>query len=749
MVALLASILIPKPAAFAATTGHKTPAKPELNVVVIGDLYSYGYATSSAAALRKSVPPTLQALNEVQAANRGVKLNVLFIPVPVAGNQAELPALIRAVRDSSVVIVGVGGGNAALAGPMRSVLFDSAAPARAFPQLMTRFYDGYYLSAQTALLDAVASLAAPGTSIVTIGYPAISTEQGASGFAWWSPFTWGTVSQQQANMSDQLIAALNTANQQATSIVAATHAGLHFLDADLSGALSSSQQGPKGPVLTAIGNDLLPYISQAVDNELVARDVDGAQSALPSTPVPPWKLHVVFPIPTQTTVVSTGRASSRTSQAQTPPPQNNQANPASPVYQPPSFPGLLVTPLVPVAASPPEGTAPTAQGSGNGNEQPTGNAQDSGLPAANVKPAGTTVPAQQPTAPQSPSPQLPIALPVLPALSTALPEPLTPAPNPDATDPGKDPSPAGGKGTSPTAAIPNTGDAPVTGAVPTTTAVPPVAGSAPVTGGAPTSWNAPVVGAVPVTEGAQPTGTAPAANTGSAPATNTGSTGAASVTGTVPTTMAGATTGAAPTSGTAPAIGAGSATGTTPTTTSGTATTTDTGATSGAASVTGNAPPTGAAPSTSAGATTEATPTTTAGTATTSGAGSTTEATPTTGSAPATDTASTGVTGATNTGTTTGAAPTTATGAATTGIAPTTGSASAATTAGTVTGTAPATGSAPATTVGAANGAAPAIGTAPTTTVGSGSGPSGSASGSGATAEPSANGTARASGAVS
>jgi len=705
MVALLASILIPKPAAFAATTGHKTPAKPELNVVVIGDLYSYGYATSSAAALRKSVPPTLQALNEVQAANRGVKLNVLFIPVPVAGNQAELPALIRAVRDSSVVIVGVGGGNAALAGPMRSVLFDSAAPARAFPQLMTRFYDGYYLSAQTALLDAVASLAAPGTSIVTIGYPAISTEQGASGFAWWSPFTWGTVSQQQANMSDQLIAALNTANQQATSIVAATHAGLHFLDADLSGALSSSQQGPKGPVLTAIGNDLLPYISQAVDNELVARDVDGAQSALPSTPVPPWKLHVVFPIPTQTTVVSTGRASSRTSQAQTPPPQNNQANPASPVYQPPSFPGLLVTPLVPVAASPPEGTAPTAQGSGNGNEQPTGNAQDSGLPAANVKPAGTTVPAQQPTAPKSPSPQVPIALPVLPALSTALPEPLTPAPNPDATDPGKDPSPAGGKGTSPTAAIPNTGDAPVTGAVPTTTAVPPVAGSAPVTGGAPTSWNAPVVGAVPVTEGAQPTGTAPAANTGSAPATNTGSTGAASVTGTVPTTMAGATTGAAPTSGTAPAIGAGSATGTTPTTTS--------------------------------------------GTATTSGAGSTTEATPTTGSAPATDTASTGVTGATNTGTTTGAAPTTATGAATTGIAPTTGSASAATTAGTVTGTAPATGSAPATTVGAANGAAPAIGTAPTTTVGSGSGPSGSASGSGATAEPSANGTARASGAVS
>ena len=62
MVVLLAGILIPKPeAAFAATGGHKVPAKPELNVVVIGDFYSYGYATSSDAALRKSLPPTLQA----------------------------------------------------------------------------------------------------------------------------------------------------------------------------------------------------------------------------------------------------------------------------------------------------------------------------------------------------------------------------------------------------------------------------------------------------------------------------------------------------------------------------------------------------------------------------------------------------------------------------------------------------------------------------------------------------------------
>src|SRR6266567_1578964 len=260
MVVLLASILTPKSdAAVAAAAGLKVPAKPELNVVVIGDFYSYGYATSSEATLRKSVPPTLQALNQVQAANSGVHVNVLFIPLTAAtssslfdpGNQGALPALIGAVMRSSVVIVGIGGGNAPLAGPMRKVLFGTATPAKAFPQLMTSFYDGYYLYSQTALLDAVAAHAAPGTSIVTLGYPTIPGEQLSSGFTWWSPFTWSTVNQQQANMSDQLVSALNTANEQATSIVAAAHSGLHFLYADLSGAMqgtgpSGSQQGQGG-----------------------------------------------------------------------------------------------------------------------------------------------------------------------------------------------------------------------------------------------------------------------------------------------------------------------------------------------------------------------------------------------------------------------------------------------------------------------------------------------------------------------
>ena len=418
MVVLLAAMVAPKSdAAAAATAGPKVPAKPKLNVVVIGDFYSYGYATNSEATLRKSVPPTLQALNEVQAANSGVQVNVLFIPVAMAtssslfdtGNQAGLPALIRAVAHSSVVIVGIGGGNAPLARPMRSVLFGTAAAAKAFPQLMTTFDDGYYLYSQTALLDAVAAHAAPGTSIVTLGYPAIQGEQRSSGFTWWSPYTWSTVNQQQANMSDQLVSAMNTANGQATSIVAAAHSGLHFLYADLSGAMqggpSGSQQGQGTPAKTIIGNDLLPYISQAVSNELVAMNVGGAQDAPPATSASSqWQLDVVLPVPTQ----APPRHSSR---AATPPPQNNQDNPPSPVYQPPAWPGLAASPSAPPVgslpsagdgpmasappASPSEGSAPTAQDPGK--------EQHTSPPTARSEPTGTSRPTPQSTPSSEPA----------------------------------------------------------------------------------------------------------------------------------------------------------------------------------------------------------------------------------------------------------------------------------------------------------------------------------------------------------
>src|SRR5260370_17513382 len=226
MLALLASFLIPRPdAANAATGGPKPPARPNPTVVVIGDFYSYGSATSAEPALQKSAPPTPQALKQIQAANRGVNVNVLFIPVSAAtstslfqpaslGTSSARLTLINAVRRASTVIVGVGGGNATLAESLRSVLFGGAVSAKAFSQLMANFDNGSYLRAQIALLDAIAARAAPGMSIVTLGYPTMLGEQLPSGFTWFSPSPWTAVSQQRANMSDQLVSPLNTANEE-------------------------------------------------------------------------------------------------------------------------------------------------------------------------------------------------------------------------------------------------------------------------------------------------------------------------------------------------------------------------------------------------------------------------------------------------------------------------------------------------------------------------------------------------------
>ena len=425
MVGAIGFVLAPKSVAEAAEL--KAPVKPQLNVVDIGDLYSYGYATSTESTLRKSAPPTLQALNQVQAANSDVRLKVLFIPVTAATSSAlfdsgnnELPALINAVAHSSVVIVGVGGGNTPLAGSMRSVLFGTAAPADTFPQLMTSFDDGYYLYNQEGLLSAIAAHAAPGTSIVTLGYPSIAGKQGTSGFSWWSPYTWGTVSQAQANMSDQLVSALNTADGQATSLVAAAHPNLHFLYADLSGAMlgtgpsgsaTSSQQGQARPANTTIGGDLLPYVSQAAENKLVTMDVHAAQVPPPVASASPWQLSVVLPVSAPTTPPHTTAAA-------TPSPQNNQDNPSTPVYEPLVWPGFPAQPSRPAAGGPPPGGAgsggPAAAASPavgststvqGGNGQPTVGA-DQPTPGAKPAPVGklVLVPIGQPAPGVQPAP---------------------------------------------------------------------------------------------------------------------------------------------------------------------------------------------------------------------------------------------------------------------------------------------------------------------------------------------------------
>jgi hypothetical protein len=438
MLALLASFLIPRPdAANAATGGPKPPARPNLNVVVIGDFYSYGYATSAEPALQKSAPPTLQALNQIQAANRAVNVNVLFIPVSAAtstslfqpaslGTSSARLTLISAVRRASTVIVGVGGGNATLAESLRSVLFGGAVSAKAFSQLMANFDNGSYLRAQIALLDAIAARAAPGMSIVTLGYPTMLGEQLPSGFTWFSPFTWTAVSQQRANMSDQLVSALNTANEEATSIAGAGHPGLRFLYANLSAALhglgsfslpqgqrhnstAASARGSQAATMeqTIIGNDLLPYVSQAVNDEFAARNLPAAQSIPPVTPTSRWRLAVLVapqlrPQP-QRPISSSGGST---------PPRNSQDNPA---YQPPWLPAWpanppplawwpqaprpggpsISTPSVPpVAPSLPVGTGGTGdQHQGNHGQLPDTNVVV-GPPAPQHQSPGTGQPTQ-------------------------------------------------------------------------------------------------------------------------------------------------------------------------------------------------------------------------------------------------------------------------------------------------------------------------------------------------------------------
>jgi hypothetical protein len=604
MLALLAAILLVRPsAAIAQTGGAKTQAKPVLNVVVIGDFYSYGYAYSADPALRGSVPPTLQALNQIQAANPGIQVNVLFIPVKDA-TRNWLPPVVNSVRDANIVIVGVGANDARFTDSMRTILFGTAASAKAFPQLMAVFDNGSFLQAQAAFLSEIAARAAPGASIVTLGYPTVLPEQLPSGFTWWSPFRWTSISQQQANMSNQLVSALNTANDQATSIAAAHHSGLHFLYADLSGALQG--KGPFGPQpgrqdataastrgsqsdlrQTLIGSDLLPYVDQAVNDVLSTKGLQGAQDIPSITPKSRWNLTVHEPVEVQVQpahpksnlgVNTQPQINWNDPTSQPPPPSNLPANPtdtggptaggqqASGQAKP-----SISIPSADVGQTPsadtgrrdndqPSGTPqpvdtgqPSSAAQPSGAGQPSGAAQPSGtgLPTSAAQPSGTSLPSE--AAPGGCTVSASVACPGQdcgvvcshagsgggPASVPVIPAP--PAPLPPPITPHEIP----GAGTAP-----GSGATPVTPAT-STTPVTPATGTALVTPATGTALVAPATGTAPATPA---TGTAPA--TGTPPATPT--------TGTAPATAAAGSTPQAP--GAAPATTTTPATGTPPAT---------------------------------------------------------------------------------------------------------------------------------------------------------------------------------------
>ncbi len=306
---------------------------------------------------------------------------------------------------------------------------------------MASFDNGSYLQSQSTLLSDIAARVSPGASIVTLGYPKVLPEQVPSGLSWWSPFSWTAISQQRADMANQLVSALNTANNEATSVVAVQHASLHFLYADISGALqgkgpfkpqrgkngaaststktsqpnskqsqpnskqqtnskqsqpNGKQSQPNSKQQTIIGNDLLPYVGQAVDNELVAQGVTGSQNIPQITPTASWKLIVVVPVElgpekTRQANPSSGAAVS---------PRNNVAHP----QQPRQVPGDIL-PSIRVAAGisvPSAATSPQRQGDHSRSHTDTGQPaatpqpSDTGQPAATPQPSDTGQPAATP-----------------------------------------------------------------------------------------------------------------------------------------------------------------------------------------------------------------------------------------------------------------------------------------------------------------------------------------------------------------
>ena len=401
LLALLPAIMLVRLDAANAANGPTSGAKASLNVVVLGDFYSYGYSSSVDPTLRSASPPTLQALNQIQAANPGVQINVMFLPVLDAtsarlyqtvnpGSRFASPPQINAVKHANIVIVGVGANDLGFTNWVRSVLFASSPPsAKTSAQYMALFENGSYLQGQTSLLEDIATRAASGASIVTVGYPKVTPEQLPSGLTWWSPFSWTEVSQQRANTDNQLVSALNTANNEAASIVGVQHPGLHFLYADLTGALQG--KGPLGPLQvssganpanstqsavlkqTLVGSDLLPYVDQAVNNELVAQGVSGAQHVQPFTPKSKWQLTLAVPVQIwlqQPKSVPSGSGAT--------PPQNTAENPAN---QPPSS---ASQPSNPSDHSPSSPSGNGASGQADSGSQPSG----SGPAQVSVVPAG-------------------------------------------------------------------------------------------------------------------------------------------------------------------------------------------------------------------------------------------------------------------------------------------------------------------------------------------------------------------------
>jgi hypothetical protein len=443
MLAAIVGVLLALPPADATPAhGAKRAARPTLNVVVVGDFFSYGYAKSADPTLRLSVPPTLAALNQLQLANPDVQIRVLFIPVWEStwddlykSSGRGKPPLINAVKDANIVIAGVAADLPSFAASLQTALFGTRVPASMYSPLTGIFDNGSYQQEETAFLADVAAREAPGGVVVTLGYPLVQRVHLPSGAAWWSALSWGTISGHQAGLTNRLVTVLDADNATATRAAGTQYQDMHLLYADPSAMPSgASARGSQATALkkTLVANTLLPYVAQAVNDELTSKGVRGSADVSPVTPTSSWNLSVQMPTGAKAPVPPSHSGTGKR-------PTNTQASPANghpgpvTIHVPgiPAPPAPIPKPIAPLALPRPVGTS-----TGGAPTSPdTASSSAGGTPPGN----GTTSPGTSPSQPGTTSP------------GTSTSQPGTTSPGPGTT------SPSGGTTTSPGSTSPSSG----------------------------------------------------------------------------------------------------------------------------------------------------------------------------------------------------------------------------------------------------------------------------------------------------
>ncbi|MFK4227036.1 GDSL-type esterase/lipase family protein [Streptomyces sp. NPDC019890] len=304
-----------------------------VRITVIGDSYTSGEGASAGTyrtvqvtgaegsvlnqidpAHQSATAPTLRAIDKIAQENPHVTFDVTFVPVSGAtrgslyetvrpGTEFEHSPQIDAVDNANIVIVGVGGNDAGFGNLAHTVVTSrESTTEQAFPGMMAPLQDGTYLSQQAAVYQDIASRAAPGATIVTLGYPKVMPDaiQGGSP----SPVSELLISNREAQLVNEFGSTINSLNQQATQL-AAQQTGANVTYADVSQALAghelfSPQEGlngldflnvqgsyhPNDLGQALIANTLTPTVNQAVIHELGNQGLVGPPAPEPD-PLPP------------------------------------------------------------------------------------------------------------------------------------------------------------------------------------------------------------------------------------------------------------------------------------------------------------------------------------------------------------------------------------------------------------------------------------------------------------------------------